>query len=78
MKKFICNAFEESRDFLVYAKSEIDAVNKLKEFAAFEVYKTVDIESLDKVERAEYLKREEESEIGIFFKLGSRSYSPRK
>jgi len=77
MKKFICSAFEES-DCLVYAESEADAVKKLKEFVAFEVYKTVDIESLDKVERAEYLKREEESEIGILFKLGSRSYSPRK
>jgi len=78
MKKFICRAFEENRDWLVYAESETDAINKLKDFAAFEVYKAVDLESLNKAERERFLKEEEASKIEIFFKTGSDSYSPVK
>ena len=77
MKKFICYAWEENA-CLVYAESEADAVKKLKEFVAFEVYKTVDIESLEQVEKEKIINKEDASEIGVFFKPGSDPYIEKK
>ena len=73
MRKFICYVWEESA-CLVYAESEADAVKKLKEFVAFEVYKTVDIESLEQVEKEKIINEEEASEISVFFKPGADIY----
>jgi|TARA_B100000795_G_C22613859_1_gene366144 hypothetical protein len=77
MKKFICYAWEESA-CLVYAESDSDAIKKLKEFVAFEVYKTVDVESLEQVEKEKINAEEDSSEIGVFFKPGSDRYIGKK